>query len=66
MEDLTDANYAHTKEFVKVLIKKIYKNIMISTLKVINYCHLMYLRPLEICVLKYTNLTQQNFFQLQD
>ena len=32
----------------------------------IHYCYLMYLRTLEICVLKYMNLILQNFFQVLD
>ena len=55
----------HTqKEFLKILKQKIQKNIMICVLKAIHYCQLMQLRNLEICVLKYTNLILQNFFQL--
>ena len=39
---------------------------MTCMFKVIHYCKLMYLRTLEIFVLKYMNLILQNFFQLQD
>ena len=39
---------------------------MICMFKVIHYWQLIYLKTLEICVLKYTNLILQNVFQLQD
>ena len=34
--------------------------------KAIHYCEQMYLRPLEICDLKYKSFILQNFFQLLD
>ena len=54
------------KEFVKILKLKISENIVICMFKAIHYCLLMYLKTLEIGVLKYTYLILQNFFQLQD
>ena len=38
MEDITDADYAHTpKEFVKILKEKVLENIMICIFKAIHY-----------------------------
>ena len=61
MEDITDADYAQV-----LRNNKNQENIIICMFKAIHYCQLMYLRALEICVLKYTNLIMQNFFELQD
>ena len=64
MDDITDADYTHGKRVCKNFeIKNLgeYRDFMF---KEIHYCYLMYLRTLEICVLKYTNLILQNFFQL--
>ena len=61
MEDITDADYAHAKR-----VSKNFENIMIYMFKAILDCQLMYLRTLEICVLKYRNLILQNFIQLLD
>ena len=54
------------KEFVKILKEKIEENIMICIFKAIHYCKLMYLRTLELYVLKYTKVILQNFFELLD
>ena len=53
MKDITDADYKHTKEFVKIFKQKVLVNIMIYLFKEIRYCWLMCLIILEICVLKY-------------
>ena len=66
VEEITDADYAHAKKFVKILKQKPLENLMICIFKVIHYCSRMYLTTLEICVLIYMNLILQNFFQLQD
>ena len=48
------------KEFVKILKWTMYENIMIFMFKAIHYCYLMYLRTLEICVLKHVSLILKN------
>ena len=53
MKDITDADYKHTKEFVKIFKQKVLVNTMIYLFKEIRYCWLMCLIILEICVLKY-------------
>ena len=66
MEDITDANYVHAKQVHKNFEIKNLGDIMIFTFKAIHYFQLMHLRTSEICVLKYTNLIVQNFFQFLD
>ena len=62
MEHITDVDYAHIKRVCKDFeIKN-----MTYMLKVTLYCYLMYLKTLEILVLKYTTLILQIFFQLLD
>ena len=63
MEDITDADYEHTKRVCKDFEIKIFEEYD-SMFKVIHYCQLVYLKTLEICVLKYSNLILKNFFQL--
>ena len=58
MEDITDEDYANAGSVCKDFEKK----------KLGEYHNLYFqsdtiLLPLEICVLKYTNLILQNFFQ---
>ena len=50
MEDITNADYAHAKIFAK--------DFYVQSGTVV----LIYLKTLEICVLKYTNLFLQDFF----
>ena len=63
MEDITDA---HANRICKDFkIKKLgeYHDFFVQK---IHYCYLMYLKILEICVLKYMSLVLQNFFHLLD
>ena len=64
MEDITDADYAHAKRICKDFKVKYlgeYHDLYVqcNTLMLADV-----LKTLEICVLKYTNLILQNFFQL--
>ena len=63
MEDIIDADYSHGKAIFKDLETSY---IMICMFKAVHYYQLMYLRALEICPLKCTNLILQNIFQLFD
>ena len=62
-EDITDADYVHAK--------RVYKDFGINNLgeyhgfifKVMHYCQLMYLKALEICVLKCMNMILKNLSQ---
>ena len=65
-EDITDADYAHAKRIFKEFeIKDLeeYHDLYVQSDTLLLF---MYLRPLEICVLKYKNLILQYFFQLLD
>ena len=62
MEDITDVDSVHAKKVCQDFETKNLKNIMICMFEAIHYCELMYLRTLEICALKYTNLILQISF----
>ena len=62
MEDITDADFRHAKEFIKILMQKMQVNIMIYMFKVIHYYQLMYSIIFKIYVLKYMNQIPQSFF----
>ena len=53
------------KEYLKFLIMKIVVIIIICMFQVINYYLQMYLRILEICVLKYMNLFKETEVKLE-
>ena len=55
MKDITDADYAHVKRFCKDF-----------EIKHLGEYQDLYLRNLEIFVLKYMSLITQNFFQVLD
>ena len=58
MEDITDADYVHTKKMCKELeIKGEYYDLYVQSNTLLN---------LEICVLKYTNLILLSFFQIHN
>ena len=63
MEDITDADYAYTKRVWRTSLTNLgeYHDLYVEsdTLLLAEV-----LRTLEICILKYTNLILQNFFQL--
>ena len=63
MEDITDADYAYTKRVWRISLTNLgeYHDLYVEsdTLLLAEV-----LRTLEICILKYTNLILQNFFQL--
>ena len=64
MKDITDADYAHAKEFVNILKQKIYVLRMFQCSK--QYTVSRCISGLSKYVLKYMSLILQNFFQLQD
>ena len=53
------------KEYLKFLIMKIVVIIIICMFQVINYYLQMYLRILEICVLKYMNFFKETEVKLE-
>ena len=56
MEDITDADYVHTKRVCKEFeIKREYRDLYVQSNTLLN---------LEIYVLKYTNLILLSFFQI--
>ena len=63
MKDVTDADYAYTKRISRISLTNLgeYHDLYVEsdTLLLAEV-----LRTLEICILKYTNLILQNFFQL--
>ena len=65
MEDISDADYAHAKRVCKDFEMKILEDFYGFYVQS-NYCWLMYLRIIEIYVLKNMKLILQNFFQLLD
>ena len=66
MEDITDADYAHTKRVCKNFKMKNWGNVMICIFKSMHYCYLMYLRTFKICILNYMNSTLLVFLLRQD
>ena len=38
VEDITDTDYIHEKEFIKILRQKVLENIMICIFKATHYC----------------------------
>ena len=62
MEEITDVDYMHAKKYLKSLTIKILVIIMIYKFKVIHYYLLIYLRILEINVLKYMKLILLLFY----
>ena len=56
LEDITDKDHEHAQKVWEVFEIKILVSIMTCMLKVIHYCLQMYLKTLEISVLKYINL----------
>ena len=67
MEDVTDADYAHAKTVCKDFeIKKLREYHVLYHVQINTLSLAMYMRTLEICLLKYMNLILQNFFQLLD
>ena len=58
MEDITDADYVHTKRVCKEFeIKREYRDLYVQSNTLLN---------LEIYVLKYTNLILLSFFQIHN
>ena len=58
MEDITDADYVHTKRMCKEFeIKREYHDLYVQSNTLLN---------LEIYVLKYTNLILLSFFQIHN
>ena len=66
LEGISDVDYEYVKKYGKHLKKKILVSIMICMLNVIHYCLLMFLKTLEISVLKYMNLILLIFCLHQD
>ena len=56
LEDITDKDHEHAQKVWEVFEIKILVSIMTCMLKVIHYCLQMYLKTLEISVLKYMDL----------
>ena len=56
MEDITDVDYSHAKIVFKAFDNKILGNYYDLYVRVIHYYLWMYLKALEINVLKYMNL----------
>ena len=56
LEDISDEDYAMLKKYGMYLKYVIVVNIMIYMFRVIHYCFQMYLKILEIGVLKYMTL----------
>ena len=57
LEDITDdKDYIHAQKVFQEFKLKVQMNIMIYMFKVIHYCLQMYLKILEINLLKYMNL----------
>ena len=62
MEDITDVDYMHARRVCKDFEIKNQEDIIFCKFAVIHYFQLMYLRTLEIYLLKYINLIMQNVF----
>ena len=56
LEDITDEDYTHVQKMWDVFETKIAASIMTYMFKVIRYCLQMYLKTLELSVLKYMGL----------
>ena len=56
LEDITNADCTHAERVDKYFDTKFFNNLMICMLKAKNYCWLMCLKTLKICVLKCINL----------
>ena len=65
MENIDDIDYRHGNNVFK-RFKKINENIMIYMYKAILYYLLMYLKTLEICVLKFMRLILLISYHYQD
>ena len=66
MKYLTEEDYTHVKKVCKDFKMKNLGEYHDLFFKAINYCYLMYLRTLEICILKHMSLILKIFFQLLD
>ena len=64
LEDITDKDYEHAQKVWEVF--EILATIMTCMFKVVHYCLQMYLKTLEISVLKYKNLMLLIFCLHQD
>ena len=64
LEDITDKDYEHAQKVWEVF--EILVTIMTCMFKVVHYCLQMYLKTLEISVLKYKNLMLLIFCLHQD
>ena len=64
LEDITDKDYEHAQKVCEVF--EILATIMTYMFKVVHYCLQMYLKTLEISVLKYKNLMLLIFCLHQD
>ena len=66
LEGISDAGYEHVKKVWEAFGKKILASIMICMFNVIHYCLRIFLKTLEISVLKYMNLMLLIFCLHQD
>ena len=66
LEDITDKDYEHAQKVWEVFEIKILASIMTYMFKAIHYCLQMYLRTLEICVLKCMSLILPSFYLHRD
>ena len=62
LEEIIDEDYEHVKKVLEVFEIKISVSIMTYMFKAIHYCLQMYLKTLEISVLKYMSLILLIFF----
>ena len=66
LKSITDKDYEHAKEVWEAFEIKILASIMICMFNVIHFCLLMYLKKLEISVLRYISLILPIFCLHQD
>ena len=66
LENITDKDYEHVKKVWEAFEIKILVSIMICMFNAIHFCLLMYLKTLEISVLKYMGLILPIFCLRQD